>query len=315
MLNQPQPPQRPRIVICEWMDAPAIERLRAVCDVSYQPDLGVQRSALLDAVGGAQALIVRNRTQVDAQLLQAAQTLRVVGRLGVGLDNIDLSTCDARQVKVIPAVGTNARSVAEYVLMAALLLVRGVAHATPSVANGQWPREAFMQGREIAGRTLGVVGWGSIGRLVAQLAVRTGMKVKYFSRSTDASTPDEGAMRVDSLHKLLTQSDVVSLHVPLTTATRGLLGPKELALMRRDAVLINTARGGVVDEIALAQALRKGRLGGAAIDVFENEPLSADNAWKDCPNVLLTPHIAGLTVESNRRVSDFIADRVLEALA
>ena len=305
--------QRSRILISEWMEAEAVGRLRTAHDVLCAPELAENRAELLRAVQDVEALIVRNRTQVNRELLEAAPSLRVIGRLGVGLDNIDLGVCDVRNVQVIPATGANARSVAEYVLFCAMLLLRGTGYSTPAVGSGLWPREALMRGREIAGKTLGVVGFGSVGRCTAELATRAGMRAIYYSsaRLPDAVT----AQHVESLQALLKESDVVSIHVPLTAATRGLIGSAELSLMRSDAILINSARGGIVDETALIEELHRGRIGGAAVDVFETEPLPAVNPWRGCPNLLLTPHIAGLTRESNQRVSDFIAERVLQALA
>jgi (S)-sulfolactate dehydrogenase len=208
---------------------------------------------------------------------------------------------------VIPATGANAESVAEYVVSAALVLLSGAFFSTRAVEAGTWPRQTLSQGREAAGKVIGIVGYGNIGRLTARKAEALGMKVvSYDSQVADASTRD--------LDALLRQSDVVSLHIPLTPQTRGLLGAERLGLMKRDAVLVNTARGGVVDEAALAAMLREGRLGGAALDVFDQEPLPAGSPLAGAPRLLLTPHIAGVTVESNERVSALIAERVEEAL-
>jgi (S)-sulfolactate dehydrogenase len=261
-------------------------------------------------------LIVRNRTQVDASLLAGAPRLKVVGRLGVGLDNIDLPACEARRIDVIPATGANARSVAEYVIGAALLLRRQAYGASAAVAAGEWPRAALAQGRELSGSTLGVVGFGSIGRLVAELAHRLGMHVIGHDAAIapDSSSWAEQHTAPRPLDDLLRASDIVSLHVPLTEGTRRLLDARRLSLMKRDAILINTSRGGIVDEAVLAAALRGGTLGGAALDVFEREPLPAANVLAGCPRLLLTPHIAGVTRESNARVSALVARGVAAAL-
>ncbi|MEY4712203.1 MAG: hypothetical protein RIS88_1653, partial [Pseudomonadota bacterium] len=176
---------------------------------------------------------------------------------------------------------------------------------------------ALSQGREIAGKTLGLVGFGSIGRLTAKLAQGLGMRVVAHDPVVPAADPVWTAAGVApvGLDDLLGRSDVVSLHIPLTPATRNLIDTARIARMKPGAVLVNSARGGVVDEAAVAAALRAGHLGGAAIDVFDAEPLQAGSVWADCPRVILTPHIAGVTAESNERVSDLIADKVLEALA
>jgi (S)-sulfolactate dehydrogenase len=285
--------------------------------VRYDAGL-VERPAELGVeLASADALIVRNRTQVDAALVAAAPRLKVVGRLGVGLDNIDLPACAARQIDVIAATGANARSVAEYVIGAALVLRRPAYGASAAVAAGEWPRAALSQGRELSGSTLGIVGFGSIGRLVAELAHRLGMQVIGF----DAAIGPHSAAWAEhhtaprSLEDLLHESDIVSLHVPLTDQTRFLLDARRLSLMKTDAILINTSRGGIVDETALAASLRSGMLSGAALDVFENEPLRAGSVLAGCPRLLLTPHIAGVTRESNARVSALVAREVAAALA
>ncbi len=301
-----------RIVIAEFMDEAAVASLRPRFDVDYEPTLVDDRRSLVARLAGAQGLIVRNRTQVDADLLARAPALRVVGRLGVGLDNIDMAACKARGITVFPATGANALAVAEYVVMAAMLLLRGILPATARVAAGQWPRAAFSNGRETAGKTLGLIGFGDIGRLTASLATALGMNVVATDPAVPADSPlwRERKVRALPLAALLAESDVVSLHVPLTAGTRGLLDAERLGLMKPDAVLINSSRGGVVDEAALAQALHSGRLAGAALDVFAEEPLAAGSALADAPNLILTPHVGGLTAESNQRVSSMVAERV-----
>jgi (S)-sulfolactate dehydrogenase len=296
-----------RIVISEFMDQPAVDRLAGRFAVDYRPRLVDDHQALEAALPDADAWIVRNRTQVRGALLGAARRVRVVGRLGVGLDNIDVAACASRGIEVIPASGANAESVAEYVVCAAMVLLRGAYFSTRAVEAGTWPRQTLSQGREAAGKVMGIVGYGSIGRLTARKAEALGMRVvSYDPEVADATTRD--------LDALLECADVVSLHVPLTAATRGLIGRERLARMKHDAVLVNTARGGIVDEGALAAMLREGRLGGAALDVFEQEPLPAGSPLAGAPRLLLTPHVAGVTVESNERVSALIAERVAEAL-
>jgi (S)-sulfolactate dehydrogenase len=305
-----------RIVISEFMDPPAVERLAARFDVDYRPKLVDDPGELEAALPFADAWIVRNRTQVRGRMLDMAGHLRVVGRLGVGLDNIDVETCKARGIEVIPATGANAESVAEYVITAALGGLRGVFFSTRAVEAGTWPRLMLSQGREAAGKVLGLIGLGNIGQLTARKAAAIGMRV--IAHDPFLPPGDEGWKSVEgpprSLEQLLRESDVVSLHVPLTAETRGLLNAERLSLMKRDAMLINTARGGLVDEAALSSMLRAGRLGSAALDVFEVEPLPPGNVLAGAPRLLCTPHIAGVTVESNDRVSSLIAERVAAAL-
>ncbi|MBA3599175.1 MAG: hydroxyacid dehydrogenase [Methylibium sp.] len=305
-----------RIVITEFMDEAAVAQLRERHDVLYDPKLVDDGARLHTEAGKADAIIVRNRTQVRGELLAALARCTVVGRLGVGLDNIDVAACEARGMQVIPATGANASSVAEYVIGSAMLLLRGAYQSTAAVASGQWPRGALSNGRELAGKTLGLIGFGSIGRLTARLAGALGMEVIAFDAMLEIDDPAFAAAGVQSvgLGELIARADVVSLHVPLVDATRNLFDAARIQAMKPGAVLINTARGGIVDEGAVAQALRAGRLGGAALDVFDAEPLAASPHFEGCPNLLLTPHIAGVTTESNERVSSLIAQKVLEAL-
>jgi len=304
------------IVISEFMDTAAIDALRRQFDVRYEPDLVDRRADLMRELAHADALIVRNRTQVDAQLLQAAPRLRAVGRLGVGLDNIDQQACKARDIAVLPATGANARAVAEYVIASVLMLLRGTFHASESVMDGSWPRTALSAGLEANQRVLGIVGFGGIGRLVARLARGLDMRVAAYDpmlEADDAVWAETGVQAL-GLDALLAQADAVTLHIPLTAETRGLFNAERLAAMKDGAVLVNTARGEIVDEAALAQALRSGKLRGAAVDVFAREPLPGGTALAGAPNLVLTPHIAGLTQEANTRVSDMVAERVAAAL-
>jgi (S)-sulfolactate dehydrogenase len=305
-----------RVVISEFMDPAAVASLAARFDTACDADLSEHRDQLKHLIADADALIVRNKTQVDGDLLAAAPQLKVVGRLGVGLDNIDVLTCKSRGIEIIPASGANALAVAEYVIAAALILVRGAYSSTSAVAAGKWPRPALANGRELAGKTFGVVGFGQIGQLTGRLARALGMKLIGFDAMIPADHPMWSAERTTArkFDEVLHEADVISIHVPLTPATRGLIDAGRLALMKSDAVLINTSRGEIVNEAALAAALNSGKLGGAALDVFEHEPLAAGSPLAGCPHLLLTPHIAGVTRESNVRVSTMIAEKVAAAL-
>jgi (S)-sulfolactate dehydrogenase len=304
------------IVISEFMDETAIRRYFAGRDLCYEPTLVDRPAELRAALRDARALIVRNRTQVRVELLDAAPELIVVGRLGVGLDNIDLAACEARDIAVYPATGANNLSVAEYVITAALVLLRRAWFSTDRIARGEWPRTELI-GRELAGRAIGLVGYGAIARETAALARGLGMSVG----ACDPLIPEDDAAwqvtRRQTFGELLATSDVVSLHVPLTSATRHMIDAAAIAGMKHDAILINAARGGIVDELAVTSALREGRLGGAALDVFEQEPVDVAYGarFDGVPNLVLTPHIAGVTEESNVRVSAVTAEAVLRHLS
>lgn len=306
-----------KILITEFMDEAAVASLSKIFETHHDATLVDRRAELLERLEHIDALIVRNRTQVNAQILAAAPNLKVVGRLGVGLDNIDLPACKARNVEVIPATGANALAVAEYVIATAMVLLRGAYFSTAAVSAGQWPRGALSNGREIGGKVLGIVGFGDIGRLVARLAQGLGMRVVASDPMINSTAPvwKQTGVGCRTLDALLAESDVISLHVPLLAQTRYLINTARLAMMKTDAVLINSARGGIVDEAALVAALRAKKLGGAALDVFDDEPLKAGSVLTDCPNLLLTPHIAGVTAEANIRVSSMIAERVAAFLS
>jgi len=305
-----------QIVISEFMDERAVAQLQARHDVVYEPALVDDMPRLLQLAQTANALIVRNRTQVRGGLLAALTRCKVIGRLGVGLDNIDVAGCEGKGMAVIPATGANALSVAEYVITASMMLLRGAFASSADVAAGQWPRNALSHGRETAGKTMGIIGFGSIGRTTAQLAQGLGMDVIAFDAMLDADAPvfQQTGVQCVALQELIAQSDVITLHVPLVDATRGLFDARCIASMKPGAVLINTSRGHIVDLPAVAASLRSQHLGGAAIDVFDSEPLAASTELQDCPNLLLTPHISGVSTESNERVSFLIAEKVLEAL-
>ena len=305
-----------KIVITEFMDLPAVESLRRNFAVAYDPGLVDDTARLMVEVADADAVVVRNRTQIRSTLLAACAQVAVIGRLGVGLDNIDMEACETRGILVIPATGANAQAVAEYVVATAMFLLRGVYQSTDKVAGGLWPRAALSAGRETAGKTLGLIGFGGIGRLTARLAAALGMRIIAFDPMLKPDDPVWAATQVGSvsLDALLARSDVVSLHIPLTPQTQNLLSAQRVAAMKPGAIVINTSRGGIADEGAIAAAIKAGALGGAAFDVFEPEPLPAGNPWAGCANVILTPHVAGVTAEANQRVSTLIAAEVAKAL-
>lgn len=306
------------IVITEFMDEASVTDLARDFRVHYDRELWSKRAALEALLPGLPALVVRNRTKVDAALIDRGDALKVIGRLGVGLDNIDVAHARARAIAVEAAFGSNAVSVAEYVIAMALVLLRGVSYtSTAATLAGQWPREACGKGREVGGRHLGIVGFGAIGQLVAARARGMGMTVAATDDFLPADNAAWGHVKRVDLEKLLATSDVVTLHCPLTPETKGLLSAARLAGMKPGAVLINSARGGIVDEAALASALTRGHLGGAALDTFEPEPIdqATREALAGAPNLILTPHIAGVTAESNVRASSMTAAAVRRILS
>jgi (S)-sulfolactate dehydrogenase len=305
------------VLISEFMDRPTAEALIAEYDTHWDPDLWSRRAELLERVAVVRAIVVRNATRVDTELLDAAPALKLVARMGVGLDNIDLEACRARGVEVCPSIGANAVSVAEYVIATAMILLRGPAYfATPEVVGGSWDRPRFAGGVELAGRTLGIVGFGSIGQVVGTKARGMGMKVIAQDAMLPADAPAWGDARRVELPELIAEADVISLHCPLLPETRGLIGAEAFARMKPGAVLINSARGGIVDEAACAEALRSGRLCGAALDTLATEPIDDATCavFAGIDNLILTPHIAGVTQDSNRRIAEVAAGNVRRVL-
>ncbi|WP_298436146.1 hydroxyacid dehydrogenase [uncultured Jannaschia sp.] len=296
------------ILITEFMDEAWVDWLRARAEVTYEPDLSDRPDDLARLAAEAQGLIVRNRTQVRGGLLDAGFTC--VGRLGVGLDNIDLDGCRLRGISVHPATGANTLSVAEYVVTTAAVLLRGAYMMRPAMEAGDWPRGVAGRGREIAGKVLGLLGYGEIARKTGELGRALGMEVV----AADPYATDFDGARKASVAEVLAAADVVSLHVPLTEETREMIDAAALAAMKPGAVLVNAARGGIVDEAAVCDALRSGHLAGAALDTFATEPLGAENDFAGVPNLILTPHIGGVTAEANTRVSEMTARTVAAEL-
>ena len=307
-----------KVIISEFMDEKALENFPNHYDVHYDPNLVDQPSELVSLLQDADALIVRNRTQVNNKLLMAAPRLKAVGRLGVGLDNIDLEACERRSIPVLPATGANSNSVAEYVIGTMMALTRSAYQASDTLdkmRDGKWPRNALIGG-EVSGKSLGLVGFGAIAQMVAVKASALGMSIIAFDPYLPNADPAwQNAQRME-LDELLATADCISLHVPLTDGTRHLINQAALSRMKKSSILINTARGGVVDDRALAMALKAGDLAGAALDVFETEPMTAASGtlFDKLNNVILTPHIAGITEEGNVRVSSLTVQNVLRVL-
>ena len=261
----------------------------------------------LASVADTRALIVRNRTAVDGDLLAAAPRLKVIGRFGVGLDNIDVAAADARGVVVVAPLGANAISVAEHTVALALALSRELTRHDAAVRTGRWRR---VPGRELAGRTWGLLGAGATGQAVARLAEALRMPVV----AHDPYAFADGAFEMVAFDTLLASADVLSVHVPLTAQTSGMLDAAAFARMRPGALLISVGRGEVVDEDALSSALRSGQLAGAGLDVRAFEP-PRPGPLDDAPNVIFTPHVAGITVESQRRIATILAEDITAVLS
>jgi len=269
---------------------------------------GLDEEALCRQVRGVHALVVRAGGRITRRVLEAADSLRVIGRHGVGLDNIDLEAARELGVAVVYTPLANAESVAEHAVGMMLALAKRLREGDAALRRGEWGARYSLTGRELLGKALGVVGMGRIGRRVAEIcSLAFSMEVMFHDVVEPQLPPGLRAIRVD-LEELLSRADFVSLHVPLLPSTYHMLGERELRLMPSTSCLVNTSRGGVVDQDALAKALREGWIAGAALDVFETEPLPPDSPLLELPNVLVTPHMASHTEESLRRMSEVVDD-------
>lgn len=305
------------VVICEFLDAAALEQIPGDVTLLYDPTLLERPDELRRELAVARALVVRSYVEVTGDLLDAGPQLEVVGRIGVGLNNVDLDACAARNIKVVSAPGSNAISVGEYAVTAAMLLLRaGAFQGNIEVLAGNWPR-GRMIGAEVSGKRFGVIGYGNTGRASTVRAAALGMDVIACDPYVPDDDPAWQSVERADLGGVLRACDIVSLHVPLTDETRYMIDAGALQAMKQGTVLINAARGGVVDEAALAAAMRSSHIAGAALDVFETEPFEAGDAGKfdGIDNIILTPHIAGVTHESNRRTSFDVIRNLVEALA
>jgi D-3-phosphoglycerate dehydrogenase len=295
------------VAVVEDVWGEPFEELARRYSAARQPEAWSDPDALRALVREARALVVRNRTRVDRDLLASAARLEVVARAGVGLDNIDLAAADERGVVVVSAPGANARSVAEHALAMVLALCRDIALHDRRLREGAWERKP---GTELCGKTWGVVGLGATGKATAALAAAVGLRVL----GHDPFDPSPAGLPASlvlaaSLPDLLEAADVVSLHLALSDATRHIVDSRFLRSMRPGAILVNVARGGLVDEEALAHALETGTIAGAGLDVREEEP-PVLGRLEECERLLLTPHVAGLTVESQRRVSEMLVSDI-----
>ncbi|MBL0385177.1 hydroxyacid dehydrogenase [Tumebacillus sp. ITR2] len=304
------------VVIAEDLLGPVPEWFWKKWAVHYDPTLVQDRERLMEACAKAKALVVRNRTQVDRALLERLPDLQVVGRLGVGIENLDLAALREREVAVVIARGGNANAVAEFVIAAMFEQARFLGRLGVQTKQGLWDRGSGI-GQELSGKTLGLIGLGDIGQRVASRARVLGMEVVAYDpllHPTHLAVQDGGVQRA-TLAEVCAWADYLSLHVPLTAETRHMIGAEELALMKPRAVLINTARGAIVDESALVRSLRDNPQRFAILDVREQEPPEKPDPLAALPNVLLTPHIAGITEESQAQISQMVlgdVDRELE---
>jgi len=304
-----------KVLVCDPIDEEGIEKLKqAGFKVDYNPT--ISKDQLKNAVSNYDALIVRSRTKVTREIIEAGEKLKAIGRAGVGLDNIDVEIAKERGITVLNTPEAPADAVAELTIGLILSLARNIPLADRTLKEGKWIKKELL-GWQLKGKTIGIIGLGNIGEKVARIAKALGMKIVITKRTPPPpsllSELEAEYIPVKDLPNFLQKSDVITIHVPLTHQTHHMIGAKEIQLMKEGAFLINTSRGGIVDEEALLNALQSGKLGGAALDVYEVEPPENLKLIR-LPNVVCTPHIGGQTRESQKAVSIMIAEKLIETL-
>jgi D-3-phosphoglycerate dehydrogenase len=302
---------KPVVLIAEELAPAALAVLAEDCEIRHVD--GADRAALLPALADADAVIVRSATQIDAEALAAGTRLKVVARAGVGLDNVDADAATARGVLVVNAPTSNITSAAEHAVALLLSTARNIPAANASLKSGEWKRSSFT-GVEILDKTVGVVGLGRIGVLFAQRMAGFGVRLIAYDPYVPAARGAQLGVEMMTLDEVLAEADFISIHLPKTKETAGLIGERELSLMKPTAILVNAARGGLVDEQALAQALKNGQIAGAAVDVYATEPCTDSPIFSE-PNAVVTPHLGASTNEAQDKAGTAVARSVKQALA
>ena len=301
-----------KVLVTEPLSESGLDLLRQDLEVDVRPDLATQ--GLPEAIGPYDGLIIRSQTKVTDEVLDRATALKVIGRAGIGLDNVDVEAATRRGIMVVSAPESNIISAAEHTLALLLAQARNIPQAHAALKAGRWERERF-QGVELHGKTLGVIGLGRVGTMVAHRALAFGLRViafdPYVSKERAKSL---GVELSPNLEALLVQADFITIHLPRTAETEGLIGERELSLMKEGARLVNTARGGIVDERALVNAVRDGKIAGAALDVFATEPVPPANPLLHFDEVVVTPHLGASTLEAQDKAGTAIAQMVRLAL-
>ena len=301
-----------KILITEFMNEISLQNLKKNFEVHYDEKLCGQTEKLNKIIKDFDGLIVRNKTNVTKNLLDNANNLKFIGRLGVGLDNIDTEYCKDKKINVQPATGMNADSVVEYVVSSSLSLIKKIPLFNNGTIKGEWPR-TNIKSEEINGKTLGLIGYGSIGRKVSKYCLNLGLNIIAYDPYLKNQNVEKNITFVE-LDQIYEVSDIISLHIPLTNETKNLINKVSFYKMKQKPIIINTSRGSVINENDLIDAYNNNHISGFALDVFENEPIkdSFYNKINVDMNCILTPHISGVTTQSNERVSNFIANKTIE---
>lgn len=302
-----------KVLVSDSLSASGLAPLRAASGIEVDVRTGLPPAKLLEIIGDYDALLVRSSTTVTADLIQAGKRLRVVGRAGVGVDNIDVDAATQAGVIVVNAPTGNVVAAAEHTVAMLLALARHIPQADAHVRAGQWKRNQFL-GVEVRNKILGTVGLGRVAQEVVRRAQGLGMHVIAFDPYVSADYAAQRGVRLVSMDDLLAESDFLTVHVPLTAQTANLIDRDQLARMKPTARLLNVARGGVINEHALVEAIQAGTIAGAALDVFTDEPLGADSPLRSADKIILTPHLGGSTLEAQEQVAEDVALQVIDVL-
>ena len=302
-----------KILITEFMETKSVEILKTNFDITFDQELSKNHKKLKDSINKFDVLIVRNKTQVNQEILENATSLKFIGRLGVGLDNIDIEYCKNNNIHVQPATGMNADSVAEFVLNSSLSLLKNTPLMHQETVLGNWPRTSISS-RELKDKTIGLLGFGLIAKKVSLLANVFNVKIIAHDPFIGQNIGDKFNTNLVSKNELYEFADIISIHLPLTDSTKNLLNYNVFKQMLKRPIIINSSRGSIINEKDLLKAYDEKLISGFALDVYEKEPAQKEflNSIKKDTNCILTPHIAGVTEESNSRVSEYIANAVLE---
>ena len=302
-----------KILITEFINQNSFEHLNKKFDVRYDEKLFEDENEITRIIKDYDGLIVRNKTQVNLNILKNALKLKFIGRLGVGLDNIDTGYCKSKNINVQPATGMNADSVAEYVVSSSMSLIKKIPMFHNGTVKGEWPRTTI-KSFEINQKYLGIIGFGTIGKKVAEYSSKNGLKILVYDPYVKEINNKEIDVKLSNLKEIFEKSDIISIHLPLTDETKNIINKSSFSQMKKKPIIINTSRGGIINENDLIEAYNKNNISGFALDVFEKEPIESEfyKKIKLGMNCILTPHISGVTTESNIRVSDYIVKKITD---
>lgn len=299
----------PNVLVADKISSRGVDILRKAADVDV--NTGLHEDELIACIGEYDGLVVRSATQVTADVIAAATRLKIIGRAGVGVDNIDVSAATKRGIIVVNSPEGNTIAAAELTMAHLLALSRNISAADASVKRGEWERNKYI-GVEVHGKILGIIGLGKIGRNVAVRAKAFGMQVIALDPFLSVEVADKLDVQLVDLDGLIKRSDYITIHIPKNKDTEGLIGSAQFEMMKEGVRIVNVARGGIIDEAALTDALKSGKVAGAAVDVYSKEPIESDNPLLTAPNIVTTPHLGASTIEAQSKVAIDVTEQMVD---